>query len=130
MILLAREFLARIRLDLGRPEIRLSAAAERALVGHGWPGNVRELRNVLEHAALLRARHARPHDVAGVSAQPGRRASGERRAACPSPTSRGVRREGLEREGWAADRAARALGISRTTLYERMRSTAFWTPRG
>ncbi|MCC7539443.1 MAG: sigma-54-dependent Fis family transcriptional regulator [Deltaproteobacteria bacterium] len=36
-----------------RPEVRLSEAAEAALVGHDWPGNVRELRGVIESAANL-----------------------------------------------------------------------------
>jgi len=46
---LARELLRR---SSPRP-VRLSPAAERALLEHPWPGNVRELRNVLEHAAIF-----------------------------------------------------------------------------
>ncbi len=114
--------------------MRLSAAAERALLGHGWPGNVRELRNVLEHAALL-AEHAtlEPHDFAGVLRS--RRPPGESEEDAPLSLSDAERRhvaKVLEREGWAADRAARALGISRTALYERMRKFGLSrpTPRG
>ncbi|MQW88221.1 sigma-54-dependent Fis family transcriptional regulator [Sinorhizobium saheli] len=33
--------------------VRLSEAARKALLGHSWPGNIRELRNVLTRAAKL-----------------------------------------------------------------------------
>jgi DNA-binding NtrC family response regulator len=134
VILLAREFLERIRLDLGRPEMRLSAAAERVLLGHGWPGNVRELRNALEHVALL-AEHAtlEPDDFAGTLRR--RRPPGEGEEDASQSLADVERRHVarvLEREGWVAERAARVLGISRTALYERMRKfgLARPTPRG
>ena len=134
VILLAREFLERIRLDLGRPEMRLSAAAERVLLGHGWPGNVRELRNALEHVALL-AEHAtlEPDDFAGTlrSRRPPGEGEEDASQSLADVERRHVARV-LEREGWVAERAARVLGISRTALYERMRKfgLARPTPRG
>jgi DNA-binding NtrC family response regulator len=50
---LAASFLDRYGRELGRKALRLSEAAERALVEHHWPGNVRELQNCLERAAIL-----------------------------------------------------------------------------
>ena len=47
--LLAARFIERST----RPEARLSADAEAALVAHDWPGNVRELAGVIEAAANL-----------------------------------------------------------------------------
>jgi DNA-binding NtrC family response regulator len=51
--LLAQHFLKRLALDLGKPEPTLSAAALVQLGSHRWPGNVRELHNALERAMIL-----------------------------------------------------------------------------
>ena len=53
VLLLARHFLAASGREYGKPNLRLTAAAEQALMQHTWPGNVRELRAVLAHAALF-----------------------------------------------------------------------------
>jgi transcriptional regulator with GAF, ATPase, and Fis domain len=51
--LLARAFADRAARRLGRPQVALSEDAERTLHAHRWPGNVRELRNVIERAVVL-----------------------------------------------------------------------------
>src|SRR5262249_39080435 len=50
VVLLARSLTARVGTELGRPGLRLSPSAEKAIETHPWPGNVRQLRNVLERA--------------------------------------------------------------------------------
>jgi DNA-binding NtrC family response regulator len=49
----ARRLLEGIGASRGQPDLRLDASADRALAAYPWPGNVRELKNVLERAALL-----------------------------------------------------------------------------
>lgn len=51
-LLLAGQFLERERAQLRLRNIRLSPAAERALLTHSWPGNVRELQHVLSRAVI------------------------------------------------------------------------------
>lgn len=50
---LARSFLRRAQLNVGRPELTLDAAAERTLRQYPWPGNARELQHVVERAVIL-----------------------------------------------------------------------------
>lgn len=50
---LAKELLAKIGEDLGRPGLALSNEVAAELEAADWPGNVRQLRNVLERAAIL-----------------------------------------------------------------------------
>ncbi len=50
ILLLARHFLARMAMELGREPPELSARAERQLEAHAWPGNIRELKNAVERA--------------------------------------------------------------------------------
>lgn len=52
VLILAGYFLELNRARLGLRSMRLSPAAERALLAYGWPGNVRELEHVISRAAL------------------------------------------------------------------------------
>ncbi|MFT5079568.1 MAG: two-component system response regulator AtoC [Bacteroidia bacterium] len=51
--LLARHFVQRFGLQLGRPNLHMAPACLAALEAYGWPGNIRELSNVIERAAVL-----------------------------------------------------------------------------
>jgi two-component system response regulator FlrC len=50
---LAHRFVERYALSFGLSPMRLSPAAEAALLQHSWPGNVRELENTVQRALLL-----------------------------------------------------------------------------
>ncbi|MND62996.1 Nitric oxide reductase transcription regulator NorR2 [compost metagenome] len=52
VLMIAGQFLELNRTRLGLRGLRLSAAAERALLAYHWPGNVRELEHVISRAAL------------------------------------------------------------------------------
>jgi DNA-binding NtrC family response regulator len=120
VVLLARRLVARIGVEMARPGVRLSAPAEAALAGHPWPGNVRQLRNVLERAVLLcESEVLAPADLVDGSGVP----------AAEEDTSRltleEVERKHIEavlrRERGVVARAAKILGLSRSSLYERMK---------
>lgn len=113
----------RDRLDDVKPlaEAFLAARGSPACVGPAalatlrarpWPGNVRELHNVLEFA-MLQARGGElrpeflPRDPAAAGAAP--------------QDERAETLAALARERWNRTRAAAALGISRVTLWKRMR---------
>ena len=86
----------------------LPPSALAALSAHDWPGNVRELRNVLERAALFPDR-----DLPGLVAEEAARA-----AALRDPAAAHVRRVLALHDGNIAA-AARALGVSRSTVRAR-----------
>jgi len=52
VLLLAGTFIEENRRRMGLRGLRLSAAAQSALLGHAWPGNVRELEYLIARAAL------------------------------------------------------------------------------
>ncbi len=52
VLMLAGHFLELNRARLGLRSMRLSPAAERAMLAYAWPGNVRELEHVLSRAAV------------------------------------------------------------------------------
>lgn len=121
---LARHLLSRVCARSGRA-LRFSPDALRALLSYPWPGNVREMENALEYAAAVcRGQTLLPEDlppeVAGQRAdveghEPSRGERGE------ASDEREALRAALEAHHWRRDAVARALGISRTTLWRKMR---------
>jgi DNA-binding NtrC family response regulator len=116
---LAQHFLRRSTAKLRRDVRRFSADALRLLREYEWPGNVRELQNVVEGAVVLAS-----DDEIRVEHLPA--SMTHRRYAA----AHAVRRNELttvaaviERFGGNQTQAAAALGVSRTTLWRRLRRT-------
>jgi DNA-binding NtrC family response regulator len=132
---LATFLLARVGARQGRA-LRFSPEVLRLLLEHDWPGNVRELENVLEFAvAVCKGQTILPDDLPGeVSADYVEPHELEKAApVIPQNGSNGTHggdvkeidaariRGALEACQWRRHRAAEVLGISRTTLWRRMR---------
>jgi DNA-binding NtrC family response regulator len=133
---LASFLLARVGARQGRA-LRFSPDALRLLLEHAWPGNVRELENALEYAvAVCKGQTILPEDLPGevggaqlplptapsvsrVSIPAAR--SGAHRPAEADAIDSARLRGALEACHWRRHEAARVLGISRTTLWRRMR---------
>lgn len=123
--LLVESFINRIRLKTDKPISGMSREAMELLMDYDWPGNVRELMNVIEYAFVLcsegeiMSNHL-PARVSGqtVSTVPRRRvfqqldANEERRRLM----------EALTAAGGNKSEAARILGISRVTLWKRLKA--------
>jgi transcriptional regulator of acetoin/glycerol metabolism len=99
-------------------------------MSYPWPGNVRELENALEYAVAVSNRQTilpedLPLEVREPAARPRDSRPGHRtpRAARESEENQRLR-EVLEAHQWRRADAARALGVSRTTLWRRMREAA------
>jgi DNA-binding NtrC family response regulator len=144
---LARAMLSRVGARQGR-SLQFSPDALRALLRYDWPGNVRELENALEYAvAVCRGQTLLPEDLpelvplappttpraaAGAPTGPGPGSP----TPAPSPPSDVPRppratpeeierlRQTMEEHRWNRGAAAKALGISRTTLWRRLREAA------
>ncbi len=129
---------ARLLADIapGR-DIGLDPAVAAAFAAHAWPGNLRQLANALRTAcALLDADETRigwrhlPDDLAAELQQPAPRAPVE---AAPAGENLQALSEAAMARAIVASRgnmseAARRLGISRNTLYRRMRRGAGTVP--
>jgi transcriptional regulator of acetoin/glycerol metabolism len=108
--------------DEGSPAT-LSPDAMAALRAYAWPGNIRELKNVLRTAAAL----APAFGTIGLDLLP---ASITQVTAAAPPEAglelvkREAARKALAEAGGNYSAAARALGISRTTLYKYLSETA------
>jgi DNA-binding NtrC family response regulator len=115
---LARLLLRRIVERHGR-HVRLSPEVIRAFLNYHWPGNVQELENTIEYAvAVSRGPVIEPDDLPAELAGGGPKPDPAPQAA----TTEAQRlRAALEEHRWRREETARALGISRATLWRRMR---------
>ncbi len=119
--LLAARLIERVGREVSRPRLALEPDALRALQERDWPGNVRELRNVLERAALLC-----DHDRLGRRDLLLEGAPAVPPADGLSGTLAEIERRAIERaladQGGHAGRAARQLGLARSTFYARLKA--------
>ncbi|HSK78877.1 MAG TPA: sigma-54 dependent transcriptional regulator [Thermoanaerobaculia bacterium] len=111
--------------QLGLPPRRVGREALEALRRYSWPGNVRELRNVLERALIAaRGETILAEDLPPLLSPP----EPEIPFSAPAEAvlSLGERErqailEALARTGGHRERAARVLGVSVRTLYNRLK---------
>ena len=125
---LARGMAARFNRKFNKELFDIHPETMAALEAFPWPGNLRQLENVVQHAVLvsggpeLLVAHLPPAVQQYVQATPG--------VDLPPPESLSHQRDVIERSviqralmsnGYCRTRAAGALGISRVTLYKKMK---------
>lgn len=114
---LADSILKRLATEIGRGEVTLSPGALKVMERYPWPGNIRELRNVLERALLLSS--ADELEAADLHFET---ATG----AVLEQSLQDVERHHIERVLDSVDgavaAASRILGISRSTLYQKIKA--------
>lgn len=124
--LLAASWLERLAGSGGPRPGPLSREVLARLVAHPWPGNVRELQNVLESASLragegaIEVEHL-PEELrapAAPAAAPGGATALDRDRVAAT----------LDACGWNRAEAARRLGVSRVTLWKRLKQYGMTAP--
>ncbi|OWG39330.1 transcriptional regulator [Stutzerimonas stutzeri] len=110
----------------GNPHLRGDAIS--ALLAYPWPGNIRELRNVLQYAlATCEGDEITVQDLPD-ECLPRILARSRQAESEPEPESAAALRETLRRHRWNVSAAARELGVSRPTMYRRMRLLGIEAP--
>ena len=117
------ELVLHILAQLGFPDYEISPEVMKMLMNYSWPGNIRELRNIIERALIL-ARGASlqiehfpgMHRVKSSSGSPQ-----EIEARDLKHLEEEYIKNEIERAGGDIRKAARALGISRATLYRKLK---------
>jgi two-component system, NtrC family, response regulator HydG len=120
--LLVASFIRQLRLRSGKDIGGLAPEAMRVFMAYSWPGNVREVRSALEYAFVIAERglieadhlpaHLIHHCVGGLLPGPCSR---------PSGNERETLLEALRQTRGNISQAAKALGVSRVTVWHRMK---------
>lgn len=118
---LARAFLVRTAARMRKRAHGFAPEAIALLQSYSWPGNVRELQNVVERALnLASGTEISVADLpASITVQP--RSGPARPTTAPADDERSRLLAALETSHWNQRRAATALGMSRTTLWRKLR---------
>ena len=125
---LAECFVARYAEKYHRPVTGLDASARAALESGWWSGNIRELQNCIEKAVILSEGNALTGKELDFSTalRSGRNDNGESvipgtSSVIPSEVEESRVREAMERTGGNISAAAKLLGVSRPTLYAKLK---------
>jgi len=124
IIPLAEHYLAQFARNAGFRVPSMTPAATVALRNHSWPGNIRELRNRLERALGLTAGGPQISAHAIFPEQALLEQPGERVASLAEVRERAERlhiEDAMRQTGGEIAKTAALLGISRTTLWDKMR---------
>jgi DNA-binding NtrC family response regulator len=127
---LARHLAAWFAAKFNKPRAEISPEALAALEAFPWPGNIRQLENAVQQAVLLNSGPAlrledlpmplRTQPRAGPARSPGIRQD-ESLASSREQAERALIERALAGSNYCRVRAARTLGVSRVTLYKKMR---------
>lgn len=123
--LLASLFVTRNRKAFGNPNLEIHGDALRLLMEHDWPGNVRELLNSLEYSAIHSdGRLIRPRDLPPEIRAPSKTAAASEdsnRLETLGEIDKDHFLSALNEARGNRSRAARILGVSRSTFYRRLK---------
>ena len=121
---LAERFIAQFAEKYHRPLTGLDESAKAALEAARWNGNIRELQNVIEKAVILsEAKNLTAKDIQMDSSAKGLRMTGEAgtiKAVSEAEEERLVR-QAMDRTNGNISAAAKMLGVSRPTLYAKLK---------
>jgi DNA-binding NtrC family response regulator len=119
--ILADYMLEKFSADLGRGDIKLEEDSIKALQSYSWPGNVRELRNVIERAVLLSEQKTITLKELHFDGHGGSRAPIlDTNLTLLELEKQQIQMVLVEEKG-RVERAARRLGIPRSSLYQKIK---------
>jgi DNA-binding NtrC family response regulator len=118
---LARHFLERYRKKYEKPHLELSPAITEKLQSHRWPGNIRELQHTLEKAVILSDKHQLKASDIQLSAVGSIQAEMTGELNLEKLEKQAIIRA-LEKNRFNLSKASRELGITRPTLYKKIRT--------
>ncbi|RLD95015.1 MAG: sigma-54-dependent Fis family transcriptional regulator [Bacteroidetes bacterium] len=118
---LANYFLEKYRAKHKRPGLRFSTGALDAIQRNQWPGNVRQLQHSVERAVLMAdGRKIEAGDIFPGASE--RDSPDEIRRPTLAQLEEISIRDSIQRNGGNLSKAARELGVARSTLYNKMKS--------
>lgn len=115
-------FVGRYSRKYGRGEAGLSAGARKAMLGYSWPGNIRELQHAIERAVILSDSGGEVEALQITPSKSSAPQSPRQDTVVPlDEMERSMVQMAIEKNGGNLSAAAAQLGITRQTLYNKMK---------
>ena len=121
IIVLAEFFLNKFSYKYGKPNLKINRQAHEKLMNYSWPGNIRELQHTIEKAVILSETSVlKPEDLYLKSNTP---VSNNLVFSTLEEVEQQMIRQALEKNNGNFTAAAEQLGITRQTLYNRLKKS-------
>lgn len=121
VILLAEFYLQKYGAKYNKPGIKISRSATQKLLKHQWPGNVRELQHSIEKAVIL-ADSNWLYEESFALHSPSKSMVSHLQNKTIEEMENEMIRLAIEKENGNMSAVAKTLGISRPTLYKKLKS--------
>lgn len=119
--LLARHFLKKYAKKMNKQVVDFSPAAISALINNSWPGNTRELEHCIEYTVTLaKGKIIQPEDLPSANPESIYQEDPDNDETLFTNEKRHILRI-LKSSNWNKKEAALRLGISRSTLYDKIK---------
>ncbi|RJP23930.1 MAG: PAS domain S-box protein [Candidatus Abyssobacteria bacterium SURF_5] len=121
--LLVEHFIQKFRQQTGKPVGGINPDALRTLMSYAWPGNIRELENAIEHAFVLAKSRIITPDLLPIEISPCPvcHATDSGTPSVTGTITRETLQSALAKAGWNKAKAARLLGVTRTTVWRNIK---------
>lgn len=124
MKLLLGYFLDKLKKKYMKSHLVVSDATIEALKQYNWPGNVRELEHATERAIIMcNSEELKPSDFLPEKSTSGKLSSGGRSTMNVHEAEKQLIDEVVRKFGGNLTKAAKELGMGRTTLYRKLRNS-------
>ncbi len=119
IIVLAEFFLKKYTYKYGKPDIKINQQAHDKLLSYSWPGNIRELQHTIEKAVILSESNVlKAEDLYLRNAHA---SENNFNVSTLEEMERKMIRQALEKNDGNFTAAAEELGVTRQTLYNKMK---------
>ncbi|NER17351.1 sigma-54-dependent transcriptional regulator [Spongiivirga citrea] len=119
VIVLAEFFLDKFSNKYGKPQLRMNQSAQEKLLNYRWPGNVRELQHTMERAVILSDGNVlKPEDFLLT---PSNNNMPDNSLATLDEMEKQMVKNALQKHDGNYSAAAEQLGVSRQTLYNKLK---------
>jgi transcriptional regulator with PAS, ATPase and Fis domain len=120
VVLLAEFYLGKYGLKYNKPGIKITRKAAGKLLRHSWPGNVRELQHSIEKAVILADSDQLTED--SFALQAAKPAASHLHNKTIEEMEKEMIQAAIHKENGNMSAVAKKLGISRPTLYKKLKS--------
>lgn len=121
--ILVTHYIEKFNKDMKKTINNVSPQAMKVLLNYYYPGNIRELRNIIEHAFVCsRGNTILPEHLPGELVYETKKLDILPDGASLNNVEKEWILKVLEKSGWRYQEAARELGISRTTLWRKVKT--------
>ena len=117
--LLAEFYLKKYSTKYGKPRLKINQKAHQKLLNYSWPGNVRELQHSIERAVILADKAVIDENSLALSSTPPQ--NNNLKFQTFDEMEREMITASVEKERGNMSAVAKSLGITRPTLYSKMK---------